>query len=287
VFSLFLVRAVVGTARGWLIDVCFFFAWQIKLYFANKQFPLRLGVLMTVWTMFVSDAPTTDSAVVQGVHAYANLFPGKVTSDHIMVHEGSEATNGVCRGPLGYQNGEPLAGLSMSLFSLIRQILTFPSAVTLASYITSGYDGVVGAKILVCVKSIGAKKSIVNKTGGESDLVEVWLFDHTGEIRWSVWNDLIDSAKEWHPGKTILLISNPGFKAGCPGKGSLGIIKDTFVDIDPEFPDAEWLSKYAERRTKKESMRQEFPEGMWDMEAAEYGANVILFTLAGLDEWQV
>jgi len=160
--------------------------------------------------------------------------------------------------------------------------------VTVSSYATSGgHDGVVGAKILVCVKSIGAKKCIVNKTGVESNLVEVWLFDHTGEIRWSVWNDLIDSAKEWQPGKTILLISNPGFKIGYPGIGSIRITRDTFIDVDPQYPDAEWLSKYAEGRTKTESMHQEFPEGVWDIEAAEYGANVILFTLAGLDQWQV
>lgn len=62
--------------------------------------------------MFVSDAATTDSAVVQDVHAYANLFPGRVTSDHVMVHGRSEGTDGACRIPLGYGKGEQLAGLS-------------------------------------------------------------------------------------------------------------------------------------------------------------------------------
>lgn len=156
---------------------------------------------------------------------------------------------------------------------------------TLASYTASGHDGVVGAKILVCVKSIGAKKRIINKAGGESDLVEIWLFDHTGEIRWSVWNGLIDSVRLWQAGKTILLISNPVFKAGYLGKCYMSISKETFVDIEPQFPDADWLRKYAEGKTKKESMRQVFPEDLWDVEAAEYGANVILFTLAGLAEW--
>ena len=85
---------------------------QIKLYFANKAFPLRLGILVTVWTMFVLDAATAGSAVVQGVYAYVNMFPGRVTSDHVMVHGSSEGTNGACRVPLGYRKGEPLAGLS-------------------------------------------------------------------------------------------------------------------------------------------------------------------------------
>jgi len=98
--------------------------WQIKLYFASKQFPLLLGALMTVWTVFISDAATTDSTVVPGVDAYANLFPGRVTSDHIMIHEGNEGTNGACRAPLGYRVGEPLAGLSWYNFYIVSQILT-------------------------------------------------------------------------------------------------------------------------------------------------------------------
>ncbi|KAG9246758.1 hypothetical protein BJ878DRAFT_455587 [Calycina marina] len=242
---------------------------SIKIFFANKPFPVRLGVLMTVWTAFVSESATTEVGNVQGVRAYANLFPGRVTSDHVMAHEHSEGTKSACRGVIGYRKGEPLAGL-----------------MTLSSYTTSGHDDIPSAKILVCVKSIGARRTIANKTGGESELVDVWLFDHTGEIRWSVWNDLIPSAKEWVSGTTILLISNPGFKVGRRNaRGSLGITKDTWVDVDPEFPDAEWLRRYAEGRTRKESMRQEWPEGVWDVQAAEYGVNVILFTLAGLDEW--
>ena len=219
--------------------------------------------------MFISDSAKTDATVITGVGFYANLFPGRVTSDHIVIHN-KASTDTVCRTPLGYRQGHPLVGL-----------------MTLASYTTSGYDGVVGAKILVCVKSIGARKRVPNKHGGETELAEVWLLDHTGEVQWTVWCDLIDSVKEWQPGKTILLISNPGYKVNYTGKGNIGTMKETFIDVDPDFADAEWLRKYAQGRTKKESMRQDFPEGIWDVEAAEYGANVILFTLADLDQWCV
>lgn len=154
----------------------------------------------------------------------------------------------------------------------------------LDSYISGGHDGVIGAKLLVCVKSIGARKHITTKAGRESDLADVWLFDHTGEIKWTVWNELIDSAKEWEPGRTVLLITNPAYRVEYSGKGSLGIQPSTMVDVSPDCPDAEWLRRYAVGLTKKESVVMEFPEGVWDVEAAEYGVNVILFTLAEIDE---
>lgn len=155
---------------------------------------------------------------------------------------------------------------------------------TLDSYLGSGHDGVVGAKLLVCIKSIGAKRRIQTKAGRDSDLVELWLFDHTGEIKWTVWNELIDSVREWEPGKTVLLITSPGYKVELSGKGSVGVQPSTMVDVDPEYPDAEWLRQYASGLTKKESIALEFPEGVWDVEGAEYGVNVILFTLAEIDE---
>jgi len=161
---------------------------------------------------------------------------------------------------------------------------------TLDSYLRSGgHDGMVDAKILVCVKSIGAKKRISKKTGGESDLVEVNLFDNTGDIRWTLWGETIESAKSWQPGKTILLISNPGYRGGTySGKGSIGLQHGTMVDVDPDFPDAEWLRKFALRLTKKESLCVEFPEDVFDenvIEGAEHGIYRILFRLAEIDDW--
>lgn len=156
---------------------------------------------------------------------------------------------------------------------------------TLNSYISGGYDGTIDAKILVCVKSIGAKKRITTKNRTERELVEIFIFDHTGEVRWTLWEGLIESAKEWLPGKTILLISNPGYQMLPSGKGCLRLQCSTLVDVDPDFPDANWLKKYAEDLTKRESLCLEFPEGIWDVEAAEYGLYRTLYTLAEVDEW--
>jgi len=186
-----------------------------------------------------------------------------------MIHT-SSAIDDTCHTPLEYRKAQPLPGL-----------------MTLDSYLSSGHDGVTNAKILVCVKSIGAKRKITRKNGDESDVAELVLFDHTGEVKMTLWNDIIDSAKDWQPGKTILLISNPGFRVSMYGKekGSAHVLHQTMVDIDPEFPDAEWLRKYAVGLTKKESLCLEFPEDVWDVEAAEYGVVRMLFTLAELDKW--
>lgn len=197
---------------------------------------------------------------------YANLFPGRVTSDHLMIHTNASSAS-LCRLPLNYEKGKPLSGL-----------------MTLDSYLGSGHDGVVGVKLLVCVKSIGAKKHVHAQNGKESDLSEVWLFDHTGEVKWTVWNELIDSAKEWEPGRTVLLVTNPRYRAEFGGKGSVGIQASSMVDVEPEGSDAEWLRGYARGLMRRESVVIPFPEGVWDVDAAEYGVNVILFTLAEIDE---
>jgi hypothetical protein len=197
----------------------------------------------------------------------ANLFPGRVASDHIMIHT-NPSSDSICRIPLDYRRGQALPGL-----------------MTLDSYTSTGHDGVAGARILVCVKSIGARKKITTKTGVERELVEVWVFDHTAEVKWTLWGELIESAKEWQPGKTTLLISNPAYRVEYSGKGSVGVQHSTMIDVDPDFPDAQWLRKYALGLTKKESLCLEFPEDVWDVEAAEYGVYRNLYTLAEVDEW--
>lgn len=195
------------------------------------------------------------------------MFPGRVTSDHVIIHT-SASTDGVFHTPLGYERG--VAGL--------------PGLLNVSQYITSGHDGVAGVKILVCVKSLGYRKTITRKDGKQSDLAELTLFDHTGEIRVTFWNDAIKSTTSWIPGQTILLISSPAFKTNY-GKGSLAILPYTMIDIDPDIPDAIWLKEYAAGLMKRETLNQEFPEGIWDVDAARHGVVRMLFTFAELDTW--
>jgi hypothetical protein len=243
---------------------------QIKLYFAHNPYPLKLGQLLSIWTAFISDTSKTDTPQIPSVTVHANLFPGRVTSDHVMIHT-TLSSDSICRTPLGYKKDQPLPGL-----------------MAVKSYLDTGHDGVTGAKLLVCVKSIGSKKKISRKDGGgEYELADVVLFDHTGEVRLTVWNEIIESAKCWKAGETVLLISNPGYRVRGNGKGELGITACTMVDVEPEGQDADWLRQFAVGLTRKESLCFNVPEGVWDIEACEYGVTRMLFTLAGLDNWSV
>ncbi|KUJ18309.1 uncharacterized protein LY89DRAFT_552487, partial [Mollisia scopiformis] len=240
----------------------------IKLYFAQDLYPLKLGQLLTCWTAFISDASKPGGKIIPSVIVGANMFPGRATSDHIMIHT-NESSESICRAPLEYRKTQPLPGL-----------------MTLDSWINGGHDGIVGAKILVCVRSIGGKKVIEKKDGSKSELSDVMVFDHTASAKLTVWNRMIDGIGDWQAGKTVLLISNPGYKLAYIGnKGSIAILPQTLVDVNPDFPDADWLMKYAVGLTKKESLCLEFPEDIWDIEAAEYGVCRNLYTLAELDRW--
>ena len=221
--------------------------------------------------MFISDSSKADAGTVTDVGVCANLFPGRVTSDHVLVHT-TNSTDDLCRVPLGWERTEQaLAGL-----------------MTIESYLKGGYDGVTGAKILVCIKSVGGVRRVEKKTGGWGELMDVLLFDHTGEVKMTVWSEVIESVKEWQAGKTVLLISNPGWKVAWNGKGgSVGVTRQTMIDVEPVFGDADWLRRYAVGLRKKESVSLEVPEGVFDIEAATGGIVRMLFTLAELDTWSV
>lgn len=242
---------------------------QVKLFFAQKPYPVKLGQLLTFWTNFISDNTKAEGGAITSVNINANMFPGRVTSDHVMIHT-SLAGDTLCRTPLEYKKGQDLPGL-----------------MTVDAWLKGGHDGVAGVKLLVCVKSIRGTKKLQTKKGRECELMDVQLFDHTGDVKITLWNELIESAREWVPGSTILLVSNPGHKIPSYGGGKATAVVQfkTMVDVNPEFTEAEWLRKYALGLTKKESLCLELPDGVWDIEAAEYGVNRLFFTLAELDSW--
>ena len=111
---------------------------QVKLWYANKEYNLRLGHLVSIWTPHVS-SPTSTSMTLQNASLVTSIFPERDNTCHFMVQERSD--EGVlCKTPLGYGDGTQLNGL-----------------MTLKNYIGGGH-AVVGGKIIVCVRSIGSRK---------------------------------------------------------------------------------------------------------------------------------
>lgn len=189
-----------------------------------------------------------------------SLFPGRDASVQLVIHDAADDS---CKAPLGYEPGQP--------FELM----------TLKQFINGGHE-VRRKRLLACVKSIGARKSITTKKGSKTDLTEVVLFDDTAEILLKIWGDMGLSAREWVPSQTIILLSDPTFRLDF-NRPSVGIGSASMVDVDPHFPDAAWLRKYASRKNKKESMDQTIDEGVWDLESA-LGGEKVYFTLAEVDE---
>lgn len=151
-----------------------------------------------------------------------------------MVHDNSDDRN-MCNAPLGYRQGRPLNGV-----------------MTLQNFIEGGYD-VVDAKILVVVKSIGAKKkggrvqcsvlrqseiltcaAVTRKDGSSTENVNLQIHDDTAEATLGLWgtaalspfgtvshsdsntnNPEVATFKQgWKAGETVLLIQAPGWTIG-------------------------------------------------------------------------
>jgi hypothetical protein len=99
---------------------------------------LRLGQLISVWTPHISSGENGTLAP-SSAPLFTSVFPERDRNCHLMVHEHSD--EGVlCKTPIGYRRGQPLPGL-----------------MTLQNFVNGGYD-VADGRILVCVKSIGARK---------------------------------------------------------------------------------------------------------------------------------
>ena len=206
--------------------------------------------------------------------AATSIFPGRDASVNIMIH--THAVNAdFSRLPLSFDLSEPNSPL--------------PGLMTLKAFIEGGHE-VPDVKILVAVKSIGAKKVITSKNDPptSSELVEVVLFDDTGEITLSLWRQIGASAREWVASETILLITRPSFRESTSkygGKPILGLTVKSMVDIDPssEWPDAKWLRNWLKDLRKRDSVKQEVPEGIWDEQTQS--EDQLLFTLKDIDDW--
>lgn len=238
---------------------------QITIYF-SIPYPIHLGLLVTVWTAFISSTPDKDEYYRLYAPLRTSIFPGRDPSVHIILHENSDSGTRFHK-PLEYDAG--------------RNFL--PGLMTIQAWLNGGHE-IASVRILACVKSIGPKKPITTKTNKSLELQEVKLSDDTGETVLKLWNANTVNGKYWMPGKTILLISQPQYRFDY-GKGSMGLGVVTMIDVEPECADAEWLRKWADGLMKRESLKMELEDGLFDHEAFETGRERPLFRISDIDEW--
>ncbi|OTA90997.1 hypothetical protein M434DRAFT_389521, partial [Hypoxylon sp. CO27-5] len=198
------------------------------------------------------------------------LYPGRNGATHIIIHSDVPDSDGhrILRRPLECN---------------LKEYEYLPALMTLKAFISTGYDLGEG-KILVCVRSVGPRRSVQSKKHQNTlDMVEVGIFDDTATSVLKLWEDKAPSAKSWVPNQTILLISKPTFS--LRGTSSeVGIGYSSMIDVNPEFPDANWLRDKVKNMTKKQSIYVPFPSDVWDIELAINGPGRTLFTIADVED---
>ncbi|KAF2873590.1 hypothetical protein BDV95DRAFT_540811 [Massariosphaeria phaeospora] len=233
----------------------------VRLWYAKALYQVRLGQLVTVWTVHVSHGEQA-SLAPSVAPLFTSIFPERERSCYFMVHENSDDGT-MFKRPFGCRDKQALPGL-----------------MTLKSFTNGGYD-VEECKLLVCAKSIGARKKFTNKNGTTSDLMSILVFDDTAEASLTLYGSICTSASSWQPSSTILLLSHPGWRIDRLAK--LSLTANTRVDIDPDIADARWLRALAHRLNKKEHVNPSFPTAVFDTATAETAPVRILYTLAELD----
>ncbi|KAL9045884.1 MAG: hypothetical protein Q9214_001151 [Letrouitia sp. 1 TL-2023] len=232
---------------------------KVKLWYANVQYHLCLGQLVSIWTPHLSSTKSA-AMTLEHVSLATSIFPERDPSCHFAIQECKD-DGIVYKAPRLHSEGKQLAGL-----------------MTLKNLITRGYE-IADVKVLVCVKSIGerklrkcssnfayqiksdayCKRAVTTKKETKAELVNVVVFDETFATILSLWGQVAASAASWEAAYTTLLISSPGLKSG--NKPAIQITPRTQVDIDPLMADVDWLRKYAQRLTRKEHVNQPFSEG--------------------------
>ncbi|KAI4121603.1 MAG: hypothetical protein LQ338_006274 [Usnochroma carphineum] len=240
---------------------------MVRLWYAKVEYQLRLGQLVSLWTTHVSHLEPGEHTTAQTAAYATTIFPERDNRCYVMVQE--DSTEGQrFNTPLGYSSDKQLPGL-----------------LTLQSFINGGHE-VPNAKVLVCVKSIGGRKKFTTKQGHSLDCVNVNVFDDTNDAMLSLCGRVAKSAAYWKTSHTILLLSSPGFRGEGRGekKPVLCVNWNTYVDVDPAMTDAQWLRRFAQRLTTREAVNIHFPQGVFDVHAAMYADDRVLFTLAEIDE---
>ncbi|KAI1806829.1 hypothetical protein F4811DRAFT_104753 [Daldinia bambusicola] len=243
----------------------------VKLYYGKtSDYQLLFGQRVTVWATFIANTTQGSSGSIPFCASSTKIYPGRNIATHIAFHKDSLNSDGhrILRCPLD---------CNLSDYTYL------PSLVALKAYLSTGYDMAEG-KILVCVRSVGPRRTIHSKKRQcDFDMVDVTIFDDTATCVLKLWQDKVHSAKTWTPNQTILLISKPTCRDGEPQSG-LGIGYTSIVEVDPEFPDADWLRNKVKSMKIRQSVHVPFPNDIWDIDLAIHGPNRTLFTIADIED---
>ncbi|KAJ0286316.1 hypothetical protein CBS470a_005924 [Colletotrichum nupharicola] len=195
---------------------------------------------------------------------YTPINPADVgTKQFIRFITDTPTTQNIARVPLDYERDDPNAR-------------PLPNLMTLGQYLKTGHDTAAAIRLIVCVKSIGSRKRVTINDRREAELVEVT-------------DDKANSAKLWKPNDTVLLLTSPKFnpprETKPPKPAGVGLTYNTLIDVDPDFPDGNWLHQWVKNRAKKECVCIPFPKDVWNTEVAVHGPIRPLFTFAEVDEF--
>lgn len=117
-------------------------AMTVRLWYAQNEYRLRLGQLVTLWTVHISQGSESLNLAPSAAPLFTSIFPEGERHCHFMVHERNDDGT-MFKRPFGSGDGQVLPGL-----------------MTLKNFTDGGYD-VDECKLLVCVKSIGARKKCI------------------------------------------------------------------------------------------------------------------------------
>ena len=110
----------------------------VRLWYADVEYQVHLGQLITIWTVHVSNSSDYNSLAPSTAPLFTTMFPEGERNCHFMTHNNSDDGTRFKR-PFNCKDARSLPGL-----------------MTLKSFTDGGYE-VADARLLVCVKSIGAK----------------------------------------------------------------------------------------------------------------------------------
>jgi hypothetical protein len=228
----------------------------VRLWYADVEYKVHLGQLVTVWTVHISNSSDYNSLAPSTAPLFTTIFPEGERNCHFMTHDNSDDGTRFKR-PFNCRDAKSLPGL-----------------MTLKSFTDGGYE-VTDSRLLVCVKSIGARTNCtspphpviqstrltsttdINKNGTTSELVSLSIFDDTADATLTLYGCLCASVSLLQPSTSILLISSPGWRIDKTAKLTLNATSR--LDIDPDTPDARRLRALAQRLTKRDHVNPPFP----------------------------